>query len=183
MKIKGQKLEGPIIEIVAIPRDNQDVIFKAKSVLNWDDFDKLCPIPKPPKKFVRNVGWQEDTEDQGYKNSLKNYATMKMDWLIIESLRATEDLEWEKVKYNEPSTWHLYEQELKEAGFNQFEINRINGAVLVANSLDEKKMEEARKRFLAGQEQTRNDSSTQITEQVNTPSGEHVNGSVSVLRK
>jgi len=183
MKINGRKLEGPNVEILVLPRSDGDIVFKAQAVLDNTPFEKLCPQPKPPTMIKRGVGLVEDVESPVYKTELKNYATRRIEWLILESLKATEGLEWDTVNMSDSSTWKNYEKDLKNAGFGQYEINRIEQLVLDVNCLNESKMDEARKRFLLGQVQTQNNSTSQIIEQPNTQSGEHVNGSVSVHQK
>lgn len=182
MKYKGKKLKGPNVEFIILPRPNEeeDIIFKAKAVLCMDDFDKYCPLPKMPQKLVRGKGMVDDPDDPHYKAQLDDRNKKRIDWLVIESIKDTEGLEWEKVKTNDPNTWHLYKEELREAGFNDFEINRIVNGVLIANSLDEKKMEEARERFLHTQ-LAQGQSSSPLVVQQNTLNGEHAKGSKSDL--
>jgi hypothetical protein len=60
-------------------------------------------------------------------------------------------IEWETVDMDKPTTWPKWVDELQENGLSEVEVGRIINAVLAANSLDEKKIEEARKSFLHGQ--------------------------------
>lgn len=184
MKINGKKIEGPNVEVIVFPRsDGEEIVFKAQAVLDLEPFRKLCPEPKPPRMLKRGVGMVEDVEDQGYKLSLEQHAKKRFDWIIVQSLRATDGLEWERVKYAESDSWQFYREELKDSGFGEYEIGKIIQMVLVANSLDESKMEEARKRFLLGQAQGRADFFSQNSERPNIPSGELVNGSASIHQK
>jgi hypothetical protein len=177
MIINGKKIKGPNVEVIVIPREPEDIVFKAQAVLDFDNFGKLCPTPKPPRILKRGVGLIENVEDHNYKIALEQHASRRLEWLIIESLKATENLQWERVDYSKPETWELYKDELKESGFGEYEINRIIRGVMIANSLDESKLEEARKRFLVGQEQEQAESSSQNGERKNTRSGELVNDS------
>lgn len=178
MKINGRKIEGPNVEIIVLPRgDGEDIVFKAQAVLDFEPFRQLCPAPTPPTMIQRGVGRVADVENKVYKKQVEDHNQRRTDWIIITSLRATEGLEWEKVQYNDPTTWHLYKDELKESGFGELEINRIFNGILTANSLNEDKMEEARKRFLLGQAKMSPNSSSPLSEQTNTQSGELVNGS------
>jgi hypothetical protein len=95
---------------------------------------------------------------------------------VITSLRATEGLEWDKIQYNNPDTWKLYKEELKESGFSSFEVDKIINGVMSANCLDEDKIEQARRSFLAGQEEAVSKSSSQNGEAKTTLSGEPANG-------
>lgn len=184
MKINGKRLDCPNIVTIVLPRSSgEDVVFKAKAVLDAEDFERLCPPPKPPTMIRKGFGRVEDIEDPRYKAAMEERNTKRFDWIIIQSLRATDGLEWEKVKYSDSNTWHLYKEELREAGLGDYEIQRLIRGVLEANCLDETKMEEARNRFLLGQVKGADGYSSLTTEQASTPSGEPVNGSVSALPK
>jgi hypothetical protein len=61
------------------------------------------------------------------------------------------NIEWETVDIDDPGTWLNWDVELKAAGISDVEGQRIINLVMAANSLDEKKVEEARQAFLLGQ--------------------------------
>ena len=183
MKIKGKKVSGRNIEYVIIPRQNEkgeseDIVFYCQSVIDFEPFRKLCPEPKPPQIMKRGEGLIEDVEDPQYKEAVKRHNENRMNWLVLESLKGTPDLEWESVQAGNSDTWNNYQKELRESGIGEFEINRIIQGVLVANSLDERKMEEARKRFLQQNMQVLQQSSYQTGELTSTLSGVPANGSV-----
>lgn len=148
MKIAGKKISGANIEYVVIPRsDGEDIVFKLQAICNMEEFEKLCKEPTPPK--IRGGKGQliEDIEDRGYKGELEQYRKQKMAWSVLQSLKPSE-IEWETVNLSDPSTWLNYEQELKDAGFSQGELNRIYAGFTEVNCLNEEKLEEARQRFL-----------------------------------
>jgi len=178
MRIKGKKIEGPNVEIIVIPRKDEDIVFKAQAVLDLEDFEKLCPVPKPPQMLKRGVGMVDDVEDVNYKIAMRVHAERRIDWIVLQSLKATPDLEWETVDYGQPDTWRLYKKELRDSGFGEYEINRIINGVMIANSLDDRKMEEARERFLLGQRLEQEALSSQKEGKNSTPSGNHANVSV-----
>jgi len=184
MKIRGQQIEGPGVEIVVIPRPNTehgDIVFKAQAILDFDDFEKLCPLPKPPTMRKRGVeGLVHDIENPRYKQALTQHGNKRLAWMMITSLRATEDLEWETVDYSNSDTWENYREELKKAGFNEIEVGRLIRAVMIVNSLDETKLEEARNRFLAGIPEPPKESSSQSFVQQIMQSGKPANDSESV---
>ena len=171
MKIKGKKLDGPNIEVVVIPRQSGDLVFKAQAVLNYEDCDKLNPMPTAPKMLLRGGGVQENVEDPRYKAKIEEWATRKFYWMLIKSLEATEGLEWETVKMDDPSTWSNYKTEMQTAGLSPGEIGRIEICVTDACGLNQSKIDEATKRFLAGQAQVPSTESFQNSEQQSTPSG------------
>jgi hypothetical protein len=149
MKIKGKKIIGPNKEVIAIPRGNgDDIILVAEAVLDHSPFDKLCPVPKPR---IKKIDGQDipDLSDKSYNDKIQKYSEKKTTWLILTSLKATPELEWEQVDLNDPSTWLLFRKELRESGFSDMEVNRIINGALSAQGLNEAKIEAARDRFLA----------------------------------
>jgi phosphoribosylanthranilate isomerase len=150
MKINGFVVTGPQTEVVVIPRGEVELVIRAQAVLDYTDFDKLNPIPKPPVKMLAGGVTQENVEDPKYKERLSAWAQQKTDWMIIKSLSATECIEWETVKMDQPDTWKNYRDEL-ESVFTPDELSKIMEAVLVATGLTQSKIEEATKRFLATQ--------------------------------
>ncbi len=178
MKIHGEDIKGPNIEIIIIPRNDRDpIVFKAQAILDFDHFDKLCPRPKAPQRMERGKGLTSNPEDPKFKAQVEEWGNKRIDWMVITSLRATEGLEWEKVKYDNPDTWKFYKDEFKASGFSSFEVDKIMNGVMIANCLDEDKIEEARKIFLAGQVEAANKLSSRNGEPRSTLSGEPVRDS------
>ena len=150
MKIHGQKIQGPNIEIIAFPRPNtKDIIFKAQAVTNYDDFEKLCPRPTPPTKVYPGKKPIEDVADPQYNEELNDYGQKRTNYMILKSLSVTDGLEWETVDWSDPESWGNYKQELQDSGFSDIEMVRLINGVMAANGLDDDKIEQARERFLA----------------------------------
>ena len=150
MKINGIRLDMPPVIVIPVLRDSGEVFFKAAAVLDFKEFDAVCPAPVPP--MIQRKGESvptADLEDKKFKENIDKYARQRTDYMIIKSLSATEGMEWEKVKLTDPTTYDQFEIELKESGLNQVEVGRLINAVMEANGLDESKIEAARKRFLA----------------------------------
>ena len=150
MKLKGKKLSLPNIEIIVFPRPDEDIVFKAKGVQNVDDFEKICPKPRPPVSLLPGGAKRENIEDKGYLEKFDEWSEIKTAWIVLKSLSATEGIEWETVNMEKPETYKNWQQELKDSGLLDTEINHIFKAILSANSLDEDKLDDARKRFLLG---------------------------------
>lgn len=150
MKIKGKKIDSPMIEIVVLPRPDGDIVFKAQAVLDFEEFDKLVTEPTPRMLLKPGGGMEKDTNNKNYRKELDEYNTQRVHWMFIKSLEATEGLEWETVDMNDPTTWKNYESELKASNFSAMEINHITRAIMIANALDDRKLKEARDSFLAG---------------------------------
>jgi hypothetical protein len=160
MKIGGvDPSQLPNIEILVLPRGEENIIFRATGLASYDEFDALCPEPKAPGAFKPGGEFVANPEDPSYREMLATYGTKRMAYMAIKSLEPSE-IEWDVVNIDEPKTWTLWQDELRDAGFTQVEINRIMGLVLDANCLNEERLEKARAVFLLGQEAEKQSTST-----------------------
>lgn len=159
MKLNGRTDLAPSVEVVVLPRDpiadadgnvvSGDIVFKCKAVNSMKEFEKLCPEPTPPKTMKRSTGrFEANEDDPAFKQALQEHGQKRLAFMILKSLEATPGLEWDKVDLATHSTWTHWENELRDAGITDVEINRITLGVMRANALDDTKLEEARKRFL-----------------------------------
>lgn len=154
MKLKGKKIDGPSIETIIIPRGKNPedfIIFKAQAVLDYSEFDALCPRPKPPVKMLKGGKREIDQEAPSFQEAARVWATRRYSWTVLKSLEATEELEWETVDLGKPETWENYEKELEESGFTIAEMNLIYEGVMSVNAMSNEKLEQAREAFLAFQ--------------------------------
>lgn len=163
------------IEILVLPRGNQQIVFKATGLANYDQFDKLCPEPKPPGVLKPNEGWVPNVKDKSYIEMMANWGKKRFAYMAIKSLEPSE-IEWDTVSLDNPSTWLKWQDELKANGFTQVEVNRIAGLVLDANCLNEERLEKARALFQLGQAPMPGESCGLTTEPSCSPSGEPVKG-------
>lgn len=148
MKINGKNVSGPQTEVVVIPRGEDELVIRAQAVLDFSDYTKLNPAPVPPTKLFPGGEVQQNVEDPTYQARMLEWAQQKMDWMILKSLAATEDLVWDTVKADDPATWKNYRTEL-ETTFTPAEMSKILEIVMTACGLNQSKIEEATKRFLA----------------------------------
>lgn len=156
MKLKSFTPSGPNVVDAIIPRgDGQNIHFRCQAVLDYSVFDELCPTPKPPTIVYPGGKTVLDFEDKSYKEKVNLWSTKKIAFIIVNSLSATEGLEWEHVKLGDPETWEKYEEELRALYLTETELKHIVECVLEANSLNEEKLESARNSFLAGLRETR----------------------------
>jgi len=174
MKLNGKTLFGPRIEVIVFPRQDGNLVFKAQSVLDYDPFEKICPQPQPPVRMLPGGIKSFNTESPEYEEKLEEWATKKWDWMMLKSLEATEKLEWDTVNMEDPSTYGHYRDEMKAAGLSPAEISRIQALVVDSCGLNQIKIDEATKAFLAGQGQEQEDKSSPSSEVNSTPSGEPV---------
>lgn len=178
MRIKGREIKGANVETLVIPRGDgeEDIVFKAKAILDMEPFFKMCKEPSPPTIRTK-TGVQSDFKSEVYLKAVEEHNERRSAWMIITSLTATDGLVWSTVDLQDPNTWLNYRQEFKDSGFSQVEVNRIIGLTFIANCLDESKLEAARNRFLASQLKLAVESSSPLDGLVITPSGELANAS------
>ena len=150
MKIAGKQISGPNVETIVFPRSTGDIVLQAQAVLDYDDFLTLCPTPLPPEVIHPGGERGKDINDAAYTEKLIEWAGKKTDWMVLKSLEATENLEWETVNMSDPDTFENYRQALKDAGYTDADNGRVIQTVSAANGLDQSKIDEATKRFLAG---------------------------------
>ena len=177
MKLHGQKIEGPNNVTIVIPRgDDNQIVFTAQAVLSYAKFDEACPAPNPRMKTLPGGGKMPLTEEPDFIKKLEEYGSLRMTWMVLQSLSATDGLEWETVQPDDPTTWANYETELREAGLSDIEVGRLIRGVMQANALDEEMIAAARERFLASQVVPES-GSTPTAEQRPTSSGESASDS------
>jgi len=149
MQINGKVVQAPSEEVVVIPRGEENIVFKAKAVLDFEAFEKLNPMPEPPEILYPGGVKSLNVEDEGYQKKIDEWAQSKTDWMILKSLEATEGLTWDTVDKSDPQTWGNYRSELASV-FTPGEVAKIIEAVMLACGLIQERIDEATKRFLAG---------------------------------
>jgi hypothetical protein len=174
MKINGEVIDGPGIEIYVIPRQGKDLIFKARAVLETEDFDKVCPFPEAPMKLLKGGRRVPNLEDTTFKKALSHYAETKLAWLVIKSLDITEGLEWDTVKLDDPHSWLNFRKDLRKA-FTEAQIVGIVNTVMAANGLNEQRLTEAREHFLALEQERLEGLSSRKDVQPTIPFGQAAN--------
>lgn len=173
MKIKGRKISERNIVTLAIPRANgEDIILKFAAILDYSEFDAVCPMPMPGSKILKGGVKAPDFDSPRYKAQITDYSKKKTDWMVLKSISVTDGLEWESVDMADCSTWGNFNKEMTDAGFSDVELMRIIGAVSEANGLSEAKIKEAMDRFLAGEAEIQELSSSLPIVQSTTQSGE-----------
>lgn len=175
MKIAGvdPKTLSPEYTLV-LPRGEEVIVFKARGLPDFEDFNKVVPEPVPPKKMTRD-GLIADTNNPNYRNDMEIYAKRRLGYMVVKSLEPT-GIEWETVNPDDPGSWTNWEEDFKSAGFTQIEIGRITGLVLEANCLDEAKLKQAREVFLRGPQPGSEGTSGPTTVPANTPCGAPAQG-------
>lgn len=148
MKIGGQTINLPPRDVVIFPRAQGQLLFHITAAESWETFDATCPRPEPPKIIKRGKAI-ENTEDATYKIRLQNWLDARQNWLVLQALSMPEnEIEWENVDVNKPTTWENVEKELRGVGLSEMEYQRLVGKIYDVNALTERAMESARANFL-----------------------------------
>jgi hypothetical protein len=139
-------------EVLVLPRggEGKDIPIRATAVSIIKDFHALVPLPTPPMVVTKN-GKSPDLSDKDYKAAVSRMNDLRFAYLVLRSIEPS-NIEWSTVDMEKPNTWTEWSKELLAAGFSEKEVERVIDAVLSANSLDEAKLEAARRAFLRGQE-------------------------------
>lgn len=149
MLFKGEKI-GPNVELLVLSRPQGDIELKFQAILDFDELDKLVKEPEVPQRRVPGGKVEANPNDLEYIAAMSKFHNDRLNYIVLKSLEMNPDLQWEKVKLNDPNTWDLWKQEMREAGLTPQEISSVQLAALRANTVDGEKVEQARKRFLAG---------------------------------
>jgi len=151
MKINGKEITKQGVETIVFPRPDGDLVFRAKPVTSFEDFDKLCPRPKAPEMLKPGNIRIEDVEDPKYKKAISDWADKRSNWMLLQSLGATEGLTWDSINPSDSETWKNFGKELETCGLSPIELTHLFDILITACGLTQDKIEEATKRFLAGQ--------------------------------
>jgi len=157
MKMQGRKVKGRNVEIVVFRRPlledgtNGNLAFKAEAVPDFKEFNRLCPMPKPPEILKAGGVRISNVKDKRFLTALDTWASQKTAYTVLRSLQATDDLEWETVKMDDPQTWAGWRKELEDSDFVDSEIAKIIETVGIANCMDDGMLDAAREDFLAGE--------------------------------
>lgn len=173
MKLNGRSACANVVTVVFPREGNADLLFKAAAIMDGEDFGKLVPEPQPP--MVRKPGENVDTmdlKDSKYVKALAKRSKLQTYWIIIKSLAATPGLEWDKLSIDDPDTWVLLDDEMKDFGLSAIEKSKLIQACFRANSMDEAFIEAAKLRFMSSQQAAaQTATSSPVGEPLSTKSG------------
>ena len=177
MKIKGQSIQPPPNRLIPLPREDGDVFLQAQPVMDFEEFDKLCPEPKPPlTRDIKSNTTKLEFNDPGYLKKQLNHSKQRTAYMIIKSLEATPGLEWDQVDINVPETWDGYLKELQSC-FTVREVDVIIDGIFSVNMPSEEAQREAKERFMLSQAEEAQRSTFPTVELDSTSSTESANDS------
>lgn len=148
MKIKGKAIAAPPARTVRFPRENGEHIeFKLVPITSEKEFDRICPEPEATRVVKKGEEPYIDYNDPKYKERLEAHGQRRLDWMFIESIKTTEGIEFEKVKLDDPSTWHLLKEELEESGLSRAEVMYLLNKIAECNIVTDEYLKDAENRF------------------------------------
>ena len=147
MKVNGKELDAPKPVDVPVTINGETIIFKVAAVLDYSDFESLCPVPQPPEVITPGNIRRNNPQDPKYRDEIKRHGERRTAWMFLQSLSKTEGLEWETVKEDDPETWENMEGELRKS-LAPHSVNRLISKMCEANGLGEEVLREARESFL-----------------------------------
>lgn len=153
MKIKGKDLRPPEPVEVKFVRENDEFTFKVGPILDRSEYAKHFPEPKPPKRktSVDDPG-TPIFDDPDYMKKLQEWHENGLNWLFLQSIiQYTEGIEFDQLKPEDPTTWHLFTQELEKSGLMVTEVEHLCKQIMLVNRLTASAVEMAHQDFLLRQ--------------------------------
>lgn len=173
MKFAGSKIEKKNETWLVFERKSADeglehVSLLVRPIESYDRFHELVKTPRPPVRHYPGGATKDDTTDPEYlKLKSEHYAKFNA-WMVIESIRHTPQLEFEKVDVNDPDTWLAVDEELDELLYSH-EQARVLEEINKMNSVTDESLVRARERFLSLEAaKPRADSSSPTPDQAST---------------
>lgn len=152
MKINNLTVPKEYVCTLVIPKADVEFVFKAKPVLDFTGFDTLCPRPvKQMATFPGGKKKQVSTTE--YEQAEAVWLEQRYDWMILQSLMATDGLEWDSVNPDDPGTWKNWREDLLSEGFSDHETRLLQEMVHDACGINTDRIEKATKSFLQRAEQ------------------------------
>lgn len=151
MKVNGVTVTS-CEELLVLPRSSgENIVFRAIAVSINDEFNRIVAMPVPPMVLVKGGKKEPDLTDTSYKMACSVRDDQRFAYMVLKSLEPS-NIEWDTIDMEKPKTWVGWDDEMKKDGLSDVEVNRVVSTVMAANALDEKKIAEARRDFLRGQE-------------------------------
>lgn len=177
MKICGQ---GPLpvpSEVIPFQRYDEKgklnlLCIKLTAVDSYDEFEAICPEPKPLIKEYPDGRQEPYLEDPNFKEAFMEHHKLKHTWAFMQAFRDNPGMQWEDVDPTNPKTWHLCEKELR-AWFLPAEMIQLANKWAELSGISTDRITKLRDGFLSGQLQVvQFQPHFQTVAQVSTPSSE-----------
>jgi hypothetical protein len=167
MRYKGQLIEKPKAKIIPLLREPEiritqnpdgtesreeidcNIYIHANVILDFTEFEELCPAPEAPEIKQDGKAPVRNYNDPTFKLQIEDNNLKRLNWIFLKAIEDTPNLQWDTVKMDDPSTWDNFSTELRDAGFTPVQITSLIQQVYTLQAVDEAKVDEARKSFLA----------------------------------
>lgn len=148
MKVNGKVIDALRTVSVYLPVAGNDAVeFTFRPLRSDENYEKISPRPKPPKRVKPGGVETLDYNDGRFKSQIDAWHAAKMDWEFLTSISATVGLEWSTVDILKPETWSGWKAELTKL-FPDSHVARIYQGFIDAQYITEDMMEKARQLFL-----------------------------------
>lgn len=148
MKFNGTRISAPKPVTVKFYREEGELEFVCKAILDFEDFEKLVPEPEPPV-FVPtgpNAGVRrKDYNNPAYLEAKNKRNKLKARYVFLYSIKDTPNLEFEHLDPLDPDTWDKIEEEF--SSFTPQEVSKLYEAVNSAQMPNGETEEEAMQSF------------------------------------
>ena len=150
MRIKGIDRSKPNVEVVLFPRsDGEDIDIEATAVISYDRFDKLVKEPLAKTSLFPDGSEKPSPEQQAqFSKDMVEYYNMRHGFMLYETLKGNDNIEWGKITEDDPRSWLKCEKEIDGLPLTNAEHNRLAAAIHRANGLSDALIEEAENSFL-----------------------------------
>lgn len=150
MKINGHKTLPLPTKTEYFSRAEGVFEIKITAVPNFNDFNKLVPMPSPRYKTFPDGTKEALINEPEYQQRLMDHVTRQSEWSFMTSLRENPHIEFENVNPGDPTTWKNVEIELREILIPS-EVARVISAWNEVNGISSERIKQTRDNFLSGQ--------------------------------
>ena len=81
MKLSGHTFDEPAIVYCILPREEEPVVFKCGPVLDYDEYDALCPVPKPPIQIHKGGVKVPDVKDETFLQQVATRSEQRINYM------------------------------------------------------------------------------------------------------
>lgn len=148
MRIGNQPILAPKITHFVVPMgDGQQLVLKLAPVHDFTEFNKLCPEPTGTPRIYSGGRKEFVVSEEAQQAHLEQ----RLAYMVITSLKATEDLTWDTIALSDPATWTKWREEMKAAGLTDVYMNYLVKKIIDVSGMNPELIEKATEAFLAGQ--------------------------------
>lgn len=149
MKLAGIKVSAKYTKEVTFYRETENFVFKLEAVGNYKDFEESCSQPLPPVITKPGGNEYQNIDDKEYIERLEEWSAWRIHWMAVNTIK---EVEWDTVT-TDPETYENWQEDLRNAGFSQIEVSKLQNHIMIVNGLIEpERIDEALKNSSVGKE-------------------------------